>query len=46
MCWAISSKGEIEIYDDVFPDVDDAVKLMVMDDISGAMNQYNKKARK
>ena len=40
------SKGEIEIYDDVFPDVDDAVKLMVMDDISGAMNQYNKKARK
>ena len=41
-----SFKGEIEIYDDVFPDVDDAVKLMVMDDISGAMNQYNKKARK
>ena len=40
------SKGEREIYDDVFPDVDDAVKLMVMDDISGAMNQYNKKARK
>ncbi|MBS7006858.1 aminoacyl-tRNA hydrolase [Anaerostipes sp.] len=40
------SKGEMELYDDVFPDVNDAVKLMAMDDISGAMNQYNKKARK
>ena len=39
-------KNELEIYDDVFPDVDNAVKLMVIDDISGAMNQYNKKARK
>ena len=39
-------RDRIEIYDDVFPDVDEAVKLMVMDDISGAMNQYNKKARK
>ncbi|MDD4371399.1 MAG: aminoacyl-tRNA hydrolase [Anaerostipes sp.] len=35
------SKGEHEIYDDLYSDIYDGVKLIVLDHMTEAMNQYN-----
>ena len=40
------TKAELDIYDEVMPDVAGAIELMVWDEISKAMNEYNKKKTK
>lgn len=39
------SKQELEIYDDLMPNIAAAAELMIWDDIDQAMNRYNKKVK-